>query len=299
MIYGRDFEEEAITMESISQEMGEVVIRGKVLSVDSREIRNEKTILMFNVTDFTDTMTVKMFLRNDQLDEVKDIKKGAFLKIKGVTAIDKFDHELTIGSLAGVKKIPDFTVSRKDNSPRKRVELHCHTKMSDMDGVTDAGVLVGRAYEWGHPAIAITDHGVVQGFPIANHYVEDHVPKNSDFKVIYGVEAYLVDDLKGVVTESRGQSLDQPYVVFDIETTGFSSVKNKIIEIGAVRVEEGKIVSRFSEFVNPKVPIPFKIEQLTGINDQMVMEAPEISEVLPRFLEFSEGAVMVAHKQQL
>ncbi len=295
VIYGRDFEEEAITMESISQEMGEVVIRGKVLSVDSREIRNEKTILMFNVTDFTDTMTVKMFLRNDQLDEVKDIKKGAFLKIKGVTAIDKFDHELTIGSLAGVKKIPDFTVSRKDNSPRKRVELHCHTKMSDMDGVTDAGVLVGRAYEWGHPAIAITDHGVVQGFPIANHYVEDHVPKDSDFKVIYGVEAYLVDDLKGVVTESRGQSLDQPYVVFDIETTGFSSVKNKIIEIGAVRVEEGKIVSRFSEFVNPKVPIPFKIEQLTGINDQMVMEAPEISEVLPRFLKFSEGAVMVAH----
>ena len=271
------------------------MIRGKVLSVDSREIRNEKTILMFNVTDFTDTMTVKMFLRNDQLDEVKDIKKGAFLKIKGVTAIDKFDHELTIGSLAGVKKIPDFTVSRKDNSPRKRVELHCHTKMSDMDGVTDAGVLVGRAYEWGHPAIAITDHGVVQGFPIANHYVEDHVPKDSDFKVIYGVEAYLVDDLKGVVTESRGQSLDQPYVVFDIETTGFSSVKNKIIEIGAVRVEEGKIVSRFSEFVNPKVPIPFKIEQLTGINDQMVMEAPEISEVLPRFLKFSEGAVMVAH----
>ena len=124
---------------------------------------------------------------------------------------------------------------------------------------------------------------------------EDHVPKDSDFKVIYGVEAYLVDDLKGVVTESRGQSLDQPYVVFDIETTGFSSVKNKIIEIGAVRVEEGKIVSRFSEFVNPKVPIPFKIEQLTGINDQMVMEAPEISEVLPRFLKFSEGAVMVAH----
>ena len=295
VIYGRDFEEEAIPIESIAQEMGEVVIRGKVLTVDSREIRNEKTILMFNLTDFTDTMTVKMFLRNDQVAEVADIKKGAFLKIKGVTTIDRFDHELTIGSLAGVKKIPDFTVSRQDNSPRKRVELHCHTKMSDMDGVTDAGVLVDRAYKWGHPAIAITDHGVVQGFPIANHYVEDHIPKDSDFKVIYGVEAYLVDDLKGVVTESRGQSLDAPYVVFDIETTGFSSVKNKIIEIGAVRVEEGKIVSRFSEFVNPQVPIPFKIEQLTGINDQMVMDAPAIEEILPRFLEFSEGAVMVAH----
>ncbi len=295
VIYGRDFEEEAIPIESITQEMGEVVIRGKVLTVESREIRNEKTILMFNITDFTDTLTVKMFLRNDQVSEVADIKKGAFLKIKGVTTIDRFDHELSIGSLTGVKKIPDFTVARKDNSPRKRVELHCHTKMSDMDGVTDAGVLVDRAYKWGHPAIAITDHGVVQGFPIANHYVEDHIPKDSEFKVIYGVEAYLVDDLKGVVTESKGQSLDGSYVVFDIETTGFSSVKNKIIEIGAVRVEEGKIVSRFSEFVNPQVPIPFKIEQLTGINDQMVMDAPVIEEILPRFLEFSKGAVMVAH----
>ena len=141
--------------------MGEITIRGQVTSVEAREIRNEKTIYMFNITDFTDTITVKMFLHNEQVPEISGaIKKGAFLKLKGVTTIDKFDHEITIGSLAGIRKISDFTTSRMDNSPEKRVELHCHTKMSDMDGVTDASVLVKRAYKWGHPAIAITDHGV-------------------------------------------------------------------------------------------------------------------------------------------
>ena len=175
VIYGRDFEEDAaVTIDSIVGEMGDVVIRGKILSVDSREIRNEKTILMFNVTDFTDTITVKMFLPNAQVAETAEqIKKGAFVKIKGVTIVDKFDHELTIGSVIGIKKIPDFTTSRVDTSPVKRVELHCHTKMSDMDGVTDAAALVKRAYSWGHPAIAITDHGVAQSFPEANHALED------------------------------------------------------------------------------------------------------------------------------
>ena len=316
VIYGRDFDDDAITIDSIAGEMGEITIRGQVTSVEAREIRNEKTIYMFNITDFTDTITVKMFLHNEQVPEISGaIKKGAFLKLKGVTTIDKFDHEITIGSLAGIRKISDFTTSRMDNSPEKRVELHCHTKMSDMDGVTDASVLVKRAYKWGHPAIAITDHGVVQSFPEANHayddivsdyrkqYQKDHPEATKDemkqvyppFKVIYGVEAYLVDDVKGMVTGSRGQSLDDPYVVFDIETTGFSPVANRIIEIGAVRVEEGSIVDRFSVFVNPQVPIPFKIEQLTGINDGMVVDAETIEEVLPKFLEFSKGAVMVAH----
>ncbi|MBS6196724.1 MAG: PolC-type DNA polymerase III [Clostridiales bacterium] len=316
VIYGRDFDDETITIDSIAGEMGEISIRGKVTSVEAREIRNEKTIYMFNMTDFTDTITVKMFLHNEQVPEISGgIKKGAFLKLKGVTTIDKFDHEITIGSLQGVKKIADFTTSRMDNSPEKRVELHCHTKMSDMDGVTDAAVLVKRAYQWGHPAIAITDHGVVQSFPEANHayddivfayrknYEKEHPDATKDeikkayppFKVIYGVEAYLVDDTKGMVTGSRGQGMDEAFVVFDIETTGFSPVSNKIIEIGAVRVEKGSIVSRFSVFVNPKVPIPFKIEQLTGINDGMVVDAETIEEVLPKFLEFSKGAVMVAH----
>ena len=316
LIYGRDFEDESVTIASIEGEIGEVVIRGQVQSFDSREIRNERTILMFQVTDFTDTITVKIFVKNEQVPEIKPaVDKGAFLKIKGKTAIDTFDHDLTITSVWGIKKIRDFREGRSDNAPAKRVELHCHTKMSDMDGVTDAAALVKRAYEWGHPAIAITDHGVVQSFPEANHameaidgkfrdkYKEAHPDATKEelkqvsapFKVIYGMEAYLVDDLKGIVVNSKKQSLEQTFVVFDLETTGFSPVVDKIIEIGAVRVENGQITKRFSTFVNPQVPIPFKIENLTGINDSMVMEAPVIETVLPQFMEFCEGAVMVAH----
>ena len=299
VIYGRDFEDEPIPLENIVQEMGEVIIRCQVMDVEAREIRNEKTILIFPVTDFTDSITVKMFLRNEQVPEIKEhVKKGAFLKIKGVTSIDRFDGELTIGSISGIKKISDFRSSRMDTSPQKRVELHCHTKMSDMDGVTEAKALVKRAYEWGHPAIAITDHGVVQAFPEANHCFDAWggcVPKDSDFKVLYGMEAYLVDDLKGMVTNPKKQSLDGRFVVFDIETTGFSPLTCKIIEIGAVLVENGKITDRFSTFVNPQVPIPFRIEQLTSINDSMVMDARPIEEILPEFLKFCEGATMVAH----
>ena len=299
VVYGRDFDGETIPLESITGEMGEVIIRCQVMDVEAREIRNEKTILIFPVTDFTDSIVVKMFLRNEQVPEVTEsVKKGAFLKLKGVTTIDRFDSELTIGNITGIKKIANFTSTRMDTSPQKRVELHCHTKMSDMDGVSDAKALVKRAYEWGHKAIAITDHGVVQSFPEANHCFDAWggcVPKESDFKVLYGMEAYLVDDLKGMVTNSKGQRLDGDFVVFDIETTGFSALTCRIIEIGAVKVEKGQITDRFSTFVNPEVPIPFRIEQLTSINDSMVLDAPVIEEVLPKFLEFCEGCVMVAH----
>ncbi|POP34290.1 PolC-type DNA polymerase III [Lactonifactor longoviformis] len=298
VLYGRDFDDEALPLEHITGEMGEVCIRGKIMSLETREIRNEKTIIIFSMTDFTDSITVKMFARNDQVEEIlAGIKVKAFIKLKGVTTIDRFDSELTIGSVVGIKKIADFTSSRADTSPEKRVELHCHTKMSEMDGVSDAKALIMRAYEWGHKAIAITDHGVVQGFPDALHATWD-MPKDADFKIIYGVEAYLVDDLKGIVANSKGQDLDGTFVVFDIETTGFSPLANKIIEIGAVRVEEGKITDRFSTFVNPKVPIPFRIETLTGINDNMVSQAEEITDILPRFMEFCRGAVMVAHNAE-
>ena len=299
VIYGRDFEGDTIDLESITGEMGEVIIRGQVMDVEAREIRNEKTILIFPVTDFTDSIVIKMFLRNEQVPEITEsVKKGAFLKFKGVTTIDRFDSELTIGSISGIKKIADFRSTRMDTSPQKRVELHCHTKMSDMDGVTTAKDLVKRAYEWGHKAIAITDHGVVQAFPEANHCFDAWggcAPKDSDFKVLYGMEAYLVDDMKGIVTNSQGQPIDGKFVVFDIETTGFSPLTCQIIEIGAVRVENGVITDRFSTFVNPKVPIPYRIEQLTSINDSMVMDAPDIQTILPQFLEFCAGAVMVAH----
>ena len=272
--------------------MGEVVIRGKVRTLEQREIRNEKTIVSFEITDFTDTIKVKMFVHNEQLPELLgELKAGAFVKVKGVTVNDTFDRELTIATVIGLKKIPDFTTIRMDNSVKKRVELHCHTKMSDMDGVTDAKDIIKRAKKWGHKAIAITDHGCVQSFPDANHALD----KDDTFKIIYGVEGYLVDDLKEIVTDGKGQSLDEKYVVFDIETTGFSPVTNRIIEIGAVKVENGEITERFSTFVNPQVPIPFHIEKLTSINDSMVMDADPIEVVLPRFLEFVGDAILVAH----
>ena len=294
VIYGRDPEEATIDIETISGEMGEVTIRGQVLTMESREIRNEKTILMFNVTDFTDTITVKMFLENDQVPEITGrLKKGGFVKIKGRTTIDKFDHELSIASVQGIKSIGSFVTAREDHAAKKRVELHCHTKMSDMDGVSDASAIIKRAKSWGHPAVAVTDHGVVQAFPEASHTYD--AVADDDFKVIYGVEAYLVDDLKDIVYGSKGQSIDSDFVVFDIETTGFSPVKDKIIEIGAVRVEKGQITARFSEFVNPRVPIPFRIENLTGINDGMVADAEPIEVILPKFMQFCEGASLVAH----
>jgi len=304
VIYGKDVNEDPISIEDIIGDLEQVVIRGKIIAVDKREIRNEKTIFIFDITDFRDTMTCKVFLHNDQVQEFAEgVFKGAFVKVRGVAQIDKFDGEMTITSIDGIMKIKDFTTSRMDHSLRKRVELHCHTKMSDMDGVSDAKAIVERAYSWGHSAIAITDHGVVQAYPEAYHAWEalwgkakEQCPDREDFfKIIYGVEAYIVDDLKATVTRDKGQSLDSSYVVFDIETTGFSSVKNKIIEIGAAKIVNGEITDRFSEFINPQCPIPYEIVKLTGITDEMVMDAPTVETVLPEFLDFCNGCVVVAH----
>ena len=292
VLYGRDFDDEFMSIKDIGGEMGEVTVRGKIINMDSRLLKSGKTILIFDVTDFTDTITVKLFVREEVLDDInKAVVKGSFIKLKGMTTIDKFDGELTIGSVVGVKKCEDFTQKRMDNSLVKRVELHCHTKMSDLDGVSDVKDIIRRARDWGMPALAVTDHGCVQAFTDANHALN----KEDTFKIIYGVEGYLVDDLKQLVERSRNQSFDDAYVVFDIETTGFSPLRNKIIEIGAVKVEKGVITDRFSTFVNPDVPIPFRIEQLTGINDSMVLSAPQIDKVLPEFLEFCKGAALVAH----
>ena len=291
IFYGRNFEGEETEIHEIIDEMGEVVVRGKIIQLETREIRNEKTIVMFAVTDFTDTIKAKVFTKNERLPELLDkLKEGAFIKMKAVAMMDQFEHDIALGSVSGIKTIPDFTEKRMDHSPVKRVELHCHTTMSDMDGVTDVKKLLKTAMGWGHQAMAITDHGVVQAFPDANHCVE-----GKDFKVIYGMEGYLVDDIKNIVTDSRGQSLDSTFVVFDIETTGFSAVNDRIIEIGAVKVENGMITEKFSEFVNPERPIPFEIEKLTSINDRMVEDAPNISVILPRFMDFCKGSVLVAH----
>ena len=290
IVYGRSFDDEEMSIEKIDGPIGEVTIKGKILTVESREIRNEKTIIMFAVTDFTDTIMLKLFTRNDDVaDILAYIAPGNFVKAKGVVTVDKYDSDLSISSIVGLKKIPDFTSKREDTAAEKRVELHCHTKMSDMDGVSDVKDIVKCAMRWGHKAIAITDHGDVQAFPDANHTVDDK------FKVIYGVEAYLVDDTKDIVENAAGQSLDDKYVVFDIETTGFSPEKNKIIEIGAVKVIGGEIVDRYSTFINPEVPIPFRIEELTSIRDDMVITSPTVDVILPQFMEFCKDCIMVAH----
>ena len=311
VIYGRDFEDEFIKIEEIDGEIGQVCIRGKITRLEMRPIRGERTIISFDITDFTDTITGKLFMRDDQLSEVTEhLKEKAFIKLQGVAAMDTYDKEIAITSIIGIKKASDFTVPRKDNSAYKRVELHCHTKMSDSDGVSEAKDIVKRAYSWGHPAIAITDHGVSQAFPDANHVWDDlwrdeskkrkengdeNPDKQDFFKVIYGCEIYLVDDTNEIATGDVSKDLQAEYVVFDIETTGFSPVKNRIIEIGAVKISRGEIVDSFSAFINPQTPIPFEIEKLTGIRDDMVMDAPTIEVVLPQFLEFCGDAVLVAH----
>ncbi|MCQ2523307.1 MAG: PolC-type DNA polymerase III [Lachnospiraceae bacterium] len=314
VIYGREIDEEEpiIPIEDIVGEIGSVVIRGMITATDRRDIRNEKSILFIDVTDFTDTMRMKIFVKTEMADDyLKRLAPKKFIKVKGIPQLDTFDNELSIGSPNGIMESTDWRKKRMDLAPMKRVELHCHTKMSDMDGVSDASDLVKCAQSWGHKALAITDHGVVQGYTDAHHTWDalwdkekkkrieagdEHPTPDDFFKVIYGVEGYLVDDLVETVTNSKNQSIsDDTYVVFDIETTGFSPVKNKIIEIGAVKVKGGEIIGRFSEFVNPECAIPYRITKLTGIDDRMVEDAPTIESILPRFLTFAADSILVAH----
>ena len=292
VLYGKNIEEEAMPISDITDEIGIVVIRGKIIATEGRELRNEKYFYSFAVTDFTDTIVVKIFSRIDEKDEIESrLKKGLFVKLCGEARYDNYAGEINIGSVKGIRKIKDFTVPRVDSSLKKRVELHCHTKMSDSDGVSYAADIIKRAEKWGMSALAITDHGCVQAFPEAFHTTEN-MP---GFKVLYGVEGYLVDDMKQTVIHCKDQTLEDDFVVFDIETTGFSPVKQRIIEIGAVKIQKGEIVDEFSSFVNPQIPIPFEIENLTHITDDMVKDAPLIAEVLPEFLEFCKGCVLVAH----
>ena len=289
---GRDVEGKLLEISSINDGIGEVVIHGQIMSTEERELRNGKIILTGYITDFTDTIGFKMFCSPEDMEVYREeIQKGKFYRMKGLAEFDSYAKEVMICRVLGMKHIQDFRVPRMDTYPEKRVELHMHTKMSEMDSVVDIETIVKRASDWGHPAIAITDHGVVQAFPIANHTKG----LRKDFKIIYGVEGYFVDDLKDLVKNSRNQSLDSEYVVFDIETTGLSKKHNKIIEIGAVKVKDGEVVDTFSEFINPGVPIPYQIEQLTSINDDMVKDAPMFDVIVPRFVEFCGDDIVVAH----
>ncbi len=291
--YGRNCDGELIKIADIQGEIKEVVVEGMVTGVEEREIRNEKVIYMFSISDFTDSIMVKIFLEKEELDLMRgNIQKGKFLKLKGNPMYDTYSREITIASVRGIKPGVDTRVKRMDlHEGLKRVELHAHTQMSEMDSVVPVRDFVKLAKSWGHKALAITDHGVVQAFPDADH----EVSAEEDFKMLYGVEAYLVDDLIEAVKNDKGQDLQGDFVVFDLETTGIGPKSNQIIEIGAVKVENGKLGERFSTFVNPKRPIPYPVQKLTGIDDSMVAGARTIEEVLPEFMAFCGDCVMVAH----
>ena len=292
VFYGRDCEGELVKISTLVDGIGEVCIHGQLIKMEEKVLRNGKTLFICNITDFEDTIAFKIFASEDDAPVYKDeLKEGSFYRLKGVPLYDTFSKELNIASVRGIKHIPDFRVPRVDTALEKRVELHMHTVMSEMDSVVDIEKIVKRANDWGHPAIAITDHGVAQAFPIAAHAKG----MKDGFKLIFGCEGYFVDDLKNLVINPKGQDLNTEYIVFDIETTGLSQKKNKIIEIGAVKVKDGEEIDRFSEFINPEEPIPYSIEQLTSITDEMVMHAPTVDVILPKFLEFCGDDIVVAH----
>lgn len=287
-IYGRNISIEAIPIKEVNETSGYVAVLGEVFKVDTMETKTGKIILTFFITDYTDSITVKCFLKPQKKGEVLDnIKTGLYCKVRGEAVYDTYAREVVImgRDILRMKKL-----ERMDGATEKRVELHCHTTMSAMDGTTPVGKIIERAAKWGHPAIAITDHGVVQAFPDAQI-----AAKKNKIKVLYGVEGYLVDDGIPLAINEKGQNLDETYVVFDLETTGFSPKNDKIIEIGAVKVKNGKIIDSFSEFVNPRRPIPYKITELTGISDDMVRYSDSIDFVLPRFMDFIGDAAVVAH----
>ncbi|MCI6731056.1 MAG: PolC-type DNA polymerase III [Lachnospiraceae bacterium] len=293
MIYGRYFEGPAVPLEEIQGEMGEVIVHGEIRDVEFKELKTGSTICLFHLFDGTDTIGVKTFSRADMVEDLKTgIKKGSYVAVKGIAALDSFDREVSVSSVRGIKKeaAPEKHV-RMDKSPKKRVELHCHTKFSELDSVADVSELMKTVYDWDMPALAITDHGNVQAFTEAFHRLDS----KKSFKMLYGMEGYLVDDLINIVENPGDFTLDDTFVVFDLETTGLNNNVHKIIEIGAVKVEKGVVVDRFSAFVNPHEPISFEIEELTGINDSMVKDADSIEKVLPEFLQFCEGAALVGH----
>ncbi len=293
VIFGRDFEEEAVEIAELEGD-GEVVIRGQIDDYEVTDTRTGKKMVLFSITDFTDTISVKLFPREDEQERLFEyMGNGKFVTLKGRTGIDNFTGIYSVGYVYGIRKIQDFRIKRVDNESVKRVELHCHTKMSDMDGVSSVTDIIKQAHDWGHDAIAITDHGVVQAFTDAFHYVKKK--GLDDFKIIYGMEGYIVDDEKQVVVNPEDHTTDDTFVVFDIETTGFSPEECNIIEIGAVKIEKGKIIDRFSTFVNPAQPIPYRIEKLTGINDETVADAPFVNDALTSFREFVGDAIYVAH----
>lgn len=290
-IIGKPIKELPITIGSINDEMTQAIIRGKIIAAEAREIKNNRYIVSFDITDITNSLTVKFFIKKEDYENgVKDrIKKGKCVQLRGRVEFDTYLRERVIMA-RDIVEISDFMTLREDHAETKRVELHLHTQMSRMDATNPIKDYVERAARWGHDAIAITDHGVVQAFPEAAM-----AGKRNNIKIIYGVEAYIADDLAAIVQNPKDQTLNDTFIVFDIETTGLTPGKDKITEIGAVKIQNGEIIDTFQTFVNPQIPIPQKIVKLTGITDDMVREAPLIEEVIPKFMEYVADGVLVAH----
>ena len=298
LIYGRNgnIKEPLMKIEDISVDTSDVQIAGEIVNMpDPTELKKSgKFLFSFDVYDGTSTITCKIFVLPEKKKKVSSkLKVGKSVKVGGRAAFDNFAKEITILANTVIEGEPIKKVSRMDNSEVKRVELHMHTQMSQMDAVTPVKDLIKRAMKWGMKSIAITDHGVVQSFPDAHKMLGFD---NKDMKVIYGVEGYLVPDKDPIVTRGKGQALDNTtYCVFDLETTGISFRTEKITEIGIMKVKDGEVIDTFETFVNPEKPIPMKVQEITNITDEMVKDAPTIEEIMPKVLEFFEDSVLVAH----
>lgn len=292
-LYGRSISGKMIPISSISGDSGKIVVWGDVFDIEKKVTKSgDKNIFTIDITDYTGSTTAKVFNSIKESAVIDNIKKGDTIVVQGDVEYDKYAGELVVNarSIGTAQKVKVV-----DNAEKKRVELHMHTNMSQMDAVTSAGDLVNRAYQWGHKAVAITDHGVAQAFPDAMKAADKINKDEEKIKIIYGVEAYFMDDLVESVKGDADTGFDGTFICFDIETTGLSAVRDKITEIGAVKVENGIITDTFSTFANPEMPIPQKITQLTGITDDMVKDAPSQSEAVGAFLEFAGDNVLVAH----
>lgn len=292
-LYGRSIRGKMIPISSISGDSGRIVVWGDVFDIEKKVTKSgDKNIFTIDITDYTDSTTAKVFNSIKESAVIDNIKKGDTIVVQGDVEYDKYAGELVVNarSIGTAQKVKVV-----DNAEKKRVELHMHTNMSQMDAVTSAGDLVNRAYQWGHKAVAITDHGVAQAFPDAMKAADKINKDEEKIKIIYGVEAYFMDDLVESVKGDADTGFDGTFICFDIETTGLSAARDKITEIGAVKVENGVITDTFSTFANPEMPIPQKITQLTGITDDMVKDAPSQSEAVSAFLEFAGDNVLVAH----
>ncbi len=297
VIYGRTIKEKPTAISEIVRSIpvsGKYTIACEVFgSIDSRTLKSGKTLLTFPVTDYSGSLLVKMFLDEEKLADfpTKDCKKGASLLIYGTVAYDEYEKDVIIKPTA----INSYQEEKRtDDAPVKRVELHLHTNMSAMDAVNSAESLVKRAYEWGHRAVAITDHGVVQAFPEAMNTAA----KLKDFRVIYGCEAYVVNDLEmlKIIDKPDPRSPHDEVIIFDVETTGLSPQSDRLTEIGAVKVKGLRIIDSFNTYVNPQMPIPQKITDLTGISDDTVKDAPPEDAAIREFFKFcGENPVLIAH----